>query len=96
MGRAAQPKKDSRKVGKVTKKAISKPSKTSGKSQKIAPVKCPTFTLNNGTKIPVLGLGTFLHDDCKQQVKDAILKYGYRHIDTAKIYGNEAAIGEAL
>ena len=59
-------------------------------------MRCPTFTLNNGTKIPVLGLGTFLFDDCKQQVKDAILKYGYRHIDTASLYGNEEAIGEAL
>lgn len=65
-------------------------------SPQIAAVKCPTFTLNNGTTIPVVGLGTFLHDDCKQQVKDAILKYGYRHIDTAMIYNNEAQIGEAL
>ena len=98
MGRT-QPKKDTRKVPVKTKKTIAKtPKKTtaSGKKQAIAPVRCPTFTLNNGTKMPVLGLGTFLHDDCKQQVIDAILKYGYRHIDTASLYGNEAAIGEAL
>ena len=98
MGRT-QPKKDTRKAPVKTKKTIAKTAKkakTSGKKQAIALVRCPTFKLNNGTKIPVLGLGTFLHDDCKQQVIDAVLKYGYRHIDTASLYGNEAAIGEAL
>ena len=65
-------------------------------STTIAEVKCPTFDLQNGTKIPAVGLGTFLHPDCKEHVKSAILKYGYRHIDTAMKYENEAAIGEAL
>lgn len=65
-------------------------------STAIAEVKCPTYTLNNGTKIPAVGLGTFLHAECKEHVKNAILKYGYRHIDTAMIYGNEEDIGEAL
>uniref|UniRef100_A0A7S3HWF1 NADP-dependent oxidoreductase domain-containing protein n=2 Tax=Choreotrichia TaxID=141411 RepID=A0A7S3HWF1_9SPIT len=63
----------------------------------IVPEKCPRFTLNNGTKIPVIGLGTFLMtDNPKEMVKRAILEYGYRHIDTAMIYGNEELIGEAL
>ena len=82
------------------KKAISKkasPKKASKQgATKIAKVRCPTFKLNNGRKIPVLGYGTFLHPDCKELVKNAILKYGYRHIDTATLYGNEDLIGEAL
>ena len=61
------------------------------------PEACPRITLNNGTKIPVLGLGTFLmSDNPKEMVKKAILEYGYRHIDTAHIYANEEQIGEAL
>ena len=58
----------------------------------------PYFTLNNGTKMPKIGLGTYADDegDVKAVVKSAILEHGYRHIDTAKIYGNEAKIGEAL
>lgn len=35
-------------------------------------------------------------DNPKEMVKRAILEYGYRHIDTAMIYGNEEQIGEAL
>jgi diketogulonate reductase-like aldo/keto reductase len=48
--------------------------------------------------IPVLGLGTYLMDDEKNTnkiIKDAI-ECGYRHIDTAKVYGNEQYIGTAL
>jgi len=52
--------------------------------------KCPRVNLNNGTKMPVIGLGTFLMtDNPKEMVKRAILEFGYRHIDTAMIYGNE-------
>ncbi|MBI2545471.1 MAG: aldo/keto reductase [Candidatus Aenigmarchaeota archaeon] len=53
--------------------------------------------LNNGTKIPVLGLGTWKIDDgdAEKVVLDA-LGIGYRHIDTAKIYGNEKGIGKAI
>ncbi|KAK6884884.1 D-arabinose dehydrogenase [NAD(P)+] heavy chain [Candida tropicalis] len=54
--------------------------------------------LNNGTKIPALGLGTVASDDpkdVKDQVKAAI-EAGYRHIDTAWYYGTEKYIGEAL
>ena len=54
--------------------------------------------LNNGITMPQLGLGTFQSNDpkqCKQTILDA-LEMGYRLIDTAQGYGNEAAIGNAL
>jgi len=55
------------------------------------------MTLNNGTKIPVIGLGTFRNkDETRNIVKSAVLEHGYRHIDTAKVYENEPEIGEAL
>ncbi|MYV17422.1 aldo/keto reductase [Furfurilactobacillus milii] len=56
------------------------------------------LTLNNGQRIPQLGLGVFLVQDAtdlKRSVADA-LKDGYRHFDTAAIYHNEAWVGEAL
>lgn len=56
------------------------------------------LTLNNGVSIPVLGLGVFQADrgeETRQAVRWA-LAAGYRHIDTAKIYGNEADVGAAL
>lgn len=55
----------------------------------------PYYTLNNGNKIPAIGLGTFnsTEGDCLEVVKDAIINKGYRHIDTATIYNNEEVIG---
>ena len=55
------------------------------------------FVSLRGAKVPALGLGTWLleGDDCRNAVPIA-LELGYRHIDTAQIYGNEAEIGEAL
>ena len=56
-----------------------------------------TITLNNGVKIPQLGLGTWFIDDDK--VADAVraaVKLGYRHIDTAQAYGNERGVGEGV
>ncbi|KAK2575283.1 hypothetical protein KPH14_008135 [Odynerus spinipes] len=59
----------------------------------------PTVTLNDGTNIPVLGLGTWQGGDnpavVEQAVKDAV-DAGYRHFDCAYIYGNEKEIGKAL
>lgn len=57
-----------------------------------------TMKLNDGHEIPRLGLGVFLiqnHETCKRAVLTA-LEAGYRHIDTAKVYENEEAVGEAL
>jgi diketogulonate reductase-like aldo/keto reductase len=54
--------------------------------------------LNNGVEIPLLGLGVFQAssgDETRNAVKWA-LEAGYRHIDTARIYGNEADVGAAL
>lgn len=48
------------------------------------------LTLNNGIRIPQLGLGTWFIEDKKaaDAVKNAV-KLGYRHFDTAQAYGNE-------
>ena len=56
-----------------------------------------TFTLNNGVEIPALGFGVFQipQDQTKQAVLEA-LNVGYRHLDTAQSYMNEAEVGEAL
>lgn len=57
-----------------------------------------TFTLNNGLKMPQLGLGVWQVANGQEAI-NAIhwaLEAGYRHVDTASIYKNEAAVGEAL
>lgn len=58
----------------------------------------PNLKFNNGVEIPQLGLGVFLvkeENELKNAVK-AALETGYRHIDTAMIYGNETYVGEAI
>lgn len=56
-----------------------------------------TFKLNDGRDIPVLGLGTWMiaADKIAQAIREA-LNLGYRHIDTAQAYGNEAEVGEGV
>ncbi|MCC4373476.1 aldo/keto reductase [Limosilactobacillus reuteri] len=56
-----------------------------------------TFNLNNGVKIPCVGYGTFRTPAAvaEQAVKEAI-ETGYRHIDTAAVYGNEEAVGKGI
>lgn len=56
-----------------------------------------TYTLNNGVKIPKVGFGTWMIDNEKVvgAVNDA-LEIGYRHIDTAQAYKNEAGVGKAI
>lgn len=57
-----------------------------------------TFTLNNGVKMPYLGLGVYLSKD-GQDVANAVrwaLETGYRHIDTAAIYRNESGVGQGV
>ena len=57
----------------------------------------PTITLNDGQTIPQFGLGVFLMDPgITQQHVAFALANGYRHIDTAAIYGNEKEVGEAI
>ncbi|MEA5665102.1 MAG: aldo/keto reductase, partial [Cutibacterium granulosum] len=57
----------------------------------------PTITLNDGTTIPQLGFGTWQvsNDEAEKAVSSA-LQAGYRHIDTAAIYGNEEGVGRAI
>ena len=51
----------------------------------------------NGARIPALGLGTWdLRGDVCAEVVEQALRLGYRHIDTAEMYGNETEIGEGL
>jgi 2,5-diketo-D-gluconate reductase A len=57
----------------------------------------PTITLNNGAEIPQLGFGVF--QVAPEETRDATLaalEVGYRHIDTAEMYGNEKQVGEAV
>lgn len=57
----------------------------------------PRIQLNDGNSIPQLGFGVFKVDPKQTEriVTDA-LEVGYRHIDTARIYGNEEGVGRAL
>lgn len=57
----------------------------------------PGILLNDGHTIPQLGYGVFKVDpaDTERTVSEA-LEIGYRHIDTAAIYGNEAGVGAAI
>ena len=53
--------------------------------------------LNDGTTIPQLGFGVFQIDPADTQAAvEKALEVGYRHVDTAKVYGNEAEVGAAL
>ena len=54
-------------------------------------------TLNNGVQMPLLGYGVYQvsNAECARCVLDAI-EVGYRSIDTAQVYCNEEAVGEAI
>lgn len=57
-----------------------------------------TYTLANGVEIPVMGLGVYKNVD-ETELETAVtsaLEFGYRHIDTAKVYKNEKGVGEAV
>jgi len=57
----------------------------------------PIITLDNGVEIPQLGLGVWqVEDEIVADVVTAAFETGYRHIDTAAIYGNEAGVGRAI
>ncbi len=57
----------------------------------------PTTLLNNGIEMPLLGLGVYdmYHQEAERAVSQA-LEIGYRLIDTAAMYGNEAEVGRAI
>ncbi len=57
----------------------------------------PTIELNNGVTIPQLGFGVFLVPPGETEASvTTALETGYRHIDTARIYDNEAEVGAAI
>lgn len=66
----------------------------------VDPKKVPQITLNNGTKIPCMGMGTFGSDRFSaEQVSNAVagaIRAGYRMFDCASCYGNEDQIGEVF
>ena len=57
----------------------------------------PIITLNDGNTIPQLGFGVFqIEPENTAEAVGAALEVGYRHIDTAEMYGNEKEVGEAI
>jgi len=57
----------------------------------------PTLALNDGSEIPQLGFGTYqIAPEHAKAATLAALEAGYRHIDTAEMYGNEKEVGEAI
>jgi 2,5-diketo-D-gluconate reductase A len=57
----------------------------------------PTITLNDGVEIPQLGFGVFRVDPAEtERIVSVALEVGYRHLDTAAIYGNEVGVGKAI
>ncbi|MFD4346810.1 aldo/keto reductase [Streptomyces coelicoflavus] len=55
----------------------------------------PTLTLNNGVVMPALGFGVFQSPpDQTAAAVETALQTGYRHIDTAAVYGNEREVGQ--
>ena len=57
----------------------------------------PTITLHDQTTIPQLGFGVFqVPPEETASVVEQALEVGYRHIDTAQMYGNEAGVGQAV
>ncbi|WP_030999115.1 aldo/keto reductase [Streptomyces sp. NRRL F-5630] len=57
----------------------------------------PNITLNNGVEIPQLGFGVFqIPPEKTKEATLSALDVGYRHIDTAEMYGNEKEVGQAV
>ena len=61
-------------------------------------IKNEHFVLNNGVEIPAIGFGTWQVADGEEGYNSCLwaLKSGYRHIDTAFVYGNEQSVARAL
>jgi diketogulonate reductase-like aldo/keto reductase len=66
----------------------------------VDPSRVPQRTLHTGARMPAIGLGTFGSDHVSaQEVAEAVqgaIEVGYRHLDCAAVYGNEAQIGAAI
>ncbi|RIJ51717.1 aldo/keto reductase [Clavibacter lycopersici] len=57
----------------------------------------PTLELSDGNRIPAIGLGTYgLNDDAGAELVSGAIGAGYRLLDTALNYGNEAAVGDGM
>lgn len=56
------------------------------------------YKLNNGIEIPALGIGTYRSQPGRETVEaiEFALELGYRHIDTAAMYGNEKEVGQVI
>lgn len=60
-------------------------------------ISIPAHTLNDGTKFPAIGLGTWPMDDAEaEQAVDGALRMGYRLVDTAANYRNETGVGRGI
>lgn len=57
-----------------------------------------TYTLNDGVKIPVVGFGTWqmANNEHTSEIVEHAIEVGYRHIDTAAVYGNEESVGRGI
>ncbi|KAK4634365.1 hypothetical protein CLAFUW4_00841 [Fulvia fulva] len=55
-----------------------------------------TLKLNTGATIPAVGFGTWQDKDAQEDAVYTALKAGYRHVDTAHIYGTEPAVGSGI
>jgi len=63
----------------------------------VAGVTVPSITLNDSSTIPQLGFGVFkVPAEETEATATTAFEVGYRHIDTAQMYGNEAAVGKAI
>ncbi|MGI8645209.1 MAG: aldo/keto reductase, partial [Nocardioides sp.] len=57
----------------------------------------PSIDLNDGTTIPQLGFGVFqVKPETTAETVTSALEVGYRHLDTAQMYGNEEGVGQAI
>jgi hypothetical protein len=54
------------------------------------------FKLNTGAQIPAIGFGTWQDKDAQENAVEIAIKAGYRHIDTARVYGTEAAVAKGI
>ena len=77
--------------------AVFAPGEVSGRPGRLPVMASPLIKLNDGNAIPAVGLGVF--QTPPQETVRAVataLDAGYRHVDTASIYGNEAEVGQAV